>query len=1072
MKNFKKMRKVMQGKRGMLNRFLIALLGIQLIFTLNIYGQQTVTVSGTVTDAQGQPLPGATVLEEGTTNGTVTNNNGVFTINVPENATLSISFVGMSTQRVPVNSRTQINIRMEEESIGLDEVVAIGYGTQSRRTITTSITRVSNEKIEDVAVSSISTALQGKAAGVRVYQSEGGMPGSDATIRIRGGSSINRSNNPLIIIDGLPRTLNDININDIESIDILKDASSTAIYGARASNGVVLITTKKGKRGKAEINFNTSVGISSPWKYMDLVSGEDYLRLTREALSRTRPNQRRFLWEQGRGAGIGNDENSPWSTRYLQEGESIPEGYKSMIDPVDPSKTIIFQDNDFQRLALGNGLEQSYYLSANGGSDKILYAAGIGYSNIEGISIGTNWERFSALVNVDFNLTEKLQLKTNVNHTTGHTNTWPSQHAMFSRSLWMTPTARVYMEDGSLGPGLNDTYTNPLWYNDVHKNDSFNYKTQLGMSLLWNIFKGLEARANIDYFLANSTNEHFLKANVYNSARPATFNYGQNKNTQFEGVLTYNNTFLKNHNVNIVAGGSLITYEDLNTEAEAQGGSTDKIQTLNAAPEKLEAYTYRTDEALLGYFARLTYDYNKKYLASLSLRRDASSRFAKENRVGYFPGISFGWIASEEEFLKNSLTNTVKLRTSWGQTGNNSVGLYDAWGRYGVGNNYGNEAGVFPTSMPNFTLGWETTNQLDIGIDLGIFENDKILFIADYYTKTTNNLLFNTPLPNTSGYSSILNNVGSVKYYGWDFELRANVIENSSFNWDLDFNISFNKNEVLSLPDNGMPQNRIGGVYNPETGVGVGGIAEGESLGQIIGFKADFIIDNWEQANNAHFDALATGYNPEDGTTQLGRKIPGDMEWVDKDGNDRIDVYDQFVLGYQIPTTLGGFTNTINYKNFDFKIFMDYAIGHSINDQVIRRADANALDGISRPTTNVFDAWKQEGDVASGKAKMPRYDYHDASQQRNIHRQTYATSTTTYRADFLSIREVKLGYNAPQSVSSKLGINNLYIYISGQNLYYFTKYPGFVPEFEGVDNHRDGNYPIPRKINLGLKISL
>ncbi|MFW5872803.1 MAG: SusC/RagA family TonB-linked outer membrane protein, partial [bacterium] len=961
-------------------------------------------------------------------------------INVPGNATLVFSFVGMSTQRVAVNSRSQIDIRMEEETIGLDEVVAIGYGTQSRRTITTSITRVSNEKIEDVAVSSISTALQGKAAGARVYQSEGGMPGSDATIRIRGGSSINRSNNPLIIIDGLPRTLNDININDIESIDILKDASATAIYGARASNGVVLITTKRGKRGKAEINFNATVGVSSPWKYMDLLGGEDYLRLTREALARSPKSD--FLWQRGRGVGVGNDESSPWSTRYLEEGETIPEGYKSMVDPVDPSKTIIFQDNDFQRIILRNALEQNYYLSANGGTDRILYAAGIGYSNLEGISIGTNWERFSARVNVDFYLRENLQLKTNMDHTTGYTNTWPSQHAMFNRNLWMGPPARIYMEDGSYAPGLNATYTNPLWYNDVHHYDSYSYKSQFGMSLLWDIVEGLEARANIDYFLAKSTDEHFLKANAYNSARPATFNYGQNRNTQFEGVLTYNKKFLKNHNINFLLGGSLITYENLNAQAIAQGGSTDKIRTLNVGPQKMEATTYRTDEALLGYFSRLTYDYAKKYLASISLRRDESSRFAEENRIGYFPGISLGWIISEESFMSNSIASTLKLRTSWGQTGNNSVGLYDAWGRYGVGFDYGTEAGVFPSVMPNFSLGWETTNQFDMGIDLGLFQNDRILLIADYYTKNTKDLLFNTPLPNTSGFSSILKNIGSVKYYGLDFELLTKVIENP-LEWNLDLNISINRNKVLSLPDNGMPKNRIGGIYNPDTGIGVGGIAEGESLD-----------------------------NPEDGTFQKGRKIPGDMEWVDKDNNGIIDDYDQFVLGYQIPHTIGGITNNINYKNFDFKLFIDYALGHSINDLTIRRADANALDGISRPTTNVLDAWKQEGDVASGKAKMPRFDFHDATQQRNIHRGNYGTSSSTYRADYLCIREVKLGYNAPRNVANNIGINNLYIYCSGQNLYYFTKYPGFVPEFEGNNNYTDGNYPIPRKITLGIKISL
>ncbi|MFV0589882.1 MAG: SusC/RagA family TonB-linked outer membrane protein [Draconibacterium sp.] len=841
--------KLSKAGRSFIKFFLSWNVFIVLLFlATGTFAQGTKAITGTVTDQSGQALPGVTVVEEGTTNGTITNSDGIYSITVNPNATLTFSFVGMKPQTLEVGIQSQINVQLEEETIGLDEVVAIGYGSQSRRTLTTAISKVGTEGLEDVPVSSLSTALQGKMSGVRVYQSDGGMPGSNSTIRIRGGSSINRSNSPLVIIDGLPRTLDDININDVESVEVFKDASSTAIYGARASNGVVYITTKKGKGGNAEINFNATVGVASPWKYMDLVSGEDYLRLTREALARSPKSN--LLWGTGRGAGVGNDENSPWSTRYLLDGESVPEGYKSMIDPVDPSKTIVFQDNDFQKIALRDALEQSYYLSANGGSEKILYSAGIGYDNQEGISIGTKWERFSGRMNVDFKLRDNLKLNTNVNHTTGNTNSWPSQHAMFSRSLWMTPTARVYMDDGSLGPGLNATYTNPLWYNDVHKNDSYSYKTQFGASMVWDIITGLTAKINADYMRSSSTMEHFYKANVYSSARPTTFDYTLTKTKQFEGVLTYIKSFNK-HNLNVVVGGSEITYDNLAAIAEAEGGSTDKIQTLNAAPTKTEAYTYRSEEVLLGFFGRLTYDYNKKYMASFSIRRDASSRFAENNRVGYFPGVSLGWMVSEEQFLKNnSLVNSLKLRSSYGQTGNNSVGLFDAWGQYSVGYNYALEAGTFPTAMPNFDLGWETTNQFDIGTDLGLFENDKILISADYYNKTTHDLLFESPLPNTSGFNSILTNIGSVKYYGFDIDIQVNALEQESLSWNVGLNISYNKNKVKSLPDNGMPQNRIGGVYDPITDTGVGGIAEGEPLGQIYGFVADFIIDNWEQANS------------------------------------------------------------------------------------------------------------------------------------------------------------------------------------------------------------------------------
>ncbi|WP_236973817.1 SusC/RagA family TonB-linked outer membrane protein [Membranihabitans maritimus] len=1034
------------------------------------FSQSTISIEGKVLDAESSPLIGATVLEKGTENGTTTDFDGQFSLSVAsENAVLIVSYIGYTTKELSLSDIENGTIMLDQSSEMLDEVVVVGYGEQSRRTLTTAISRIGGDDLATGGVSMLSSSMQGKMSGVRVYHSEGGMPGADATISIRGGSSINRSNAPLVLIDGMQRPLSDINPGDIKSIDILKDASSTAIYGARASNGVVLVTTMRGREGMTNISFEATTGIASPWKYMDLLNGSDYLTLSREALSRSPSSAN--LWQRGRGLGIGNDENSPWSTRYLEDNENIPEGYSSIIDPVDPTKTIIFQDNDYQKLTLQNGMEQNYYISANGGSEKILYSAGLGYTNLEGISVGTNWDRLSARVNVDFKINSKLKLLTNFDHTSSTTNTWPSQHSMFNRTLFMTPTARIYMEDGSFAPGLNATFTNPLWYNDVHDIDDRTNRTQFGASLIWNVFEGLQIRTNADYYSRSSDVQRFEKANVYSAARTASFNYNKNNRKQLEVIATYNKSFAVNHNFNLMAGASYLAFDDLDARAVAFGASTDKIPTLNAGPEKSDAYTFAENEILAGLFSRLTYDYKQKYLVGVSIRRDVSSRFASDNRVGYFPGLSLGWILSEEQFFNISLVDNLKLRTSWGKTGNNNVGRYDAWGLYTVGANYEFSAGILPSVMPNYSLGWESTTQMDVGFDLAMFDY-RLNFILDYYDKTTNDLIFNTPLPNTSGYNSILRNIGSVQYYGWDLELNFDVFRDRDFNWNTGVNISINKNKVLSLPENGIPNNRISGVYNPETNDGVGGIAEGEPLGQLIGHRADFIIDNWEQANDAHFDTQAKGYDPEDGSFTPGRKFPGDMEWVDKDGNNIIDDYDQFVLGNQIPIVVGGISNVFSYKNFELKIFTDYALGHSISDKVIRRADANALDGIMRPTPNIFGAWKEIGDVESGKATMPRYDYHDASQQRNIHRGNYNTSTTMYKGNFINIREVTLGYTIPKKIGDKMGLKNANFYLSGQNLHYFTKYPGFVPEFQGQDNHRDGNYPIARKIILGLKITL
>ena len=1047
--------------RGIIMLLLFLIMGSTAAFS------QDIKISGNVTDELGDPLPGATITAKGTLVGAATGIDGSYSITVPRNSVLVFSFVGLETMEVRVTDQTTVNVSLRTSTVGLDELVVIGYGTQSRTTITTSITRVNADKIEDVPVTSLSTALQGKLSGVRIFSAQGGQPGSDASILIRGGSSINKSNDPLVLVDGMVRSLSDIKPNDIESVQVLKDASSTAIYGARASNGVVLITTKRGQLGKAEITFNMNSGFAAPWKYLDMVSARDYLSLVRPAALRSE-----FAGDLSgvKPWGTGNGASSPWSTRYLAQGETIPDGYQSMPDPIDPNKTLIFEDNDWQDITLNTALEQNYNLSANGGTQTIKYAASMGYADIEGISVGTYFNRFNGRANVDFILRKNLTLSTRMDHSSSKTNNYPSAADLFNRCIWLAPTAKVYLDDGSYASGQNNTFTNTLWYNDVYKRSIEVFRTGIGASLAWEIIPGLEATISGDYSMRNRTFESFQKANVYSVARTAVFQYGQSRDLQMEGVLNYDKTFAGLHHFNIVGGISQLSVADLDTRSEAEGASSDLIMTLNAAPLKIDASSTRSEDLLLGTFGRITYDYDKKYLLGLSLRRDVSSRFAEGYRVGYFPGVSLGWIMSEEDFLKeNKAINTLKIRGSLGQTGNNSVGRYAYAGVYSVGNNYFGMAGTLSTEMPNPTLRWETTTQWDLGFDLGLFKNDRISILFDYFNKITSDLLFSVPLPNESGYSNIDQNIGKVKFYGYEAEVKTKIIERNKFTWRADFNFGYFMDRVLELPDNGKDKNRIGGIYNPITNTGVGGIAEGERMNSVTGYVSDFIIDTWDEANAANYDALATGWSPLDNKKVKGRKIPGDMEWVDQNGDGIIDNYDQVVLGYTTPTTVGGIANSITYGDFELNLFMDYALGHSIPDATIRRAYGNVNDGVYNALAlSVTDTWQQEGDVASGKATMPRFDLQDQKQQLNYQRDH---DKAVYKGDFLCIRELRVAYNAPRKVYSFLKLQSLKVTLSGQNLHYFQYYPGWITEGStGVTYNDDGTYPVPRKIMLGLKV--
>lgn len=1025
--------------------------------------QQPHRLSGVVTDKSGQPIPGVSIIVKGTTNGTITDVEGKYTLsNVTENAVLQFSFVGMKSQEIAVNNQSTINVSLTEATIGLEEVVAIGYGTQSRKTLTTAISKYETEDLDNLAVNNVADGLKGKVAGVRVFSSSG-QPGETPDIRVRGGSSINYSNSPLILVDGLPRGLDGVNPKDIESIEVLKDAAATAIYGSRASNGVVLVTTKRGKTdGALQITFESTFSHQNIERYYDLCNAEEYLTLERKGIARS-PNSN---WNStyGYAASSNNDDSSIYSTRYLAAGETVPAGWKTMPDPIDESKTLLFQDNDFVDIIFSPSLRQNYYVGASGGTNKIRYAGGISYTDDKGVSLGTGWKQYSARANTDISVSEKINLSTSFNFYENTTEAYESQNNAISRGLDCPPTQKLYNDDGTPTSGFNSTATNPLWWVYYHEGSTTKQGINVSAKLDWNLTKYLLASASVYRFVATEQSDTFEKANEFDGSRTSESEFEQTVRSQYEGLVNYSRAFQK-HSISAMAGVSYFDERYKYLYASGYGGSSDKISTLNAAPTPSEATSTKTEQVLIGNFARVAYDYDKKYLFSASIRRDGSSKFGSDNKWAFFPSASIGWIVTEEDFMKEQNTiSTLKLRGSIGQTGNNAISINAANGVYSASYEYNGNAGIRNTSMANQGLTWETTTQYDLGIDLGLF-NNRLTFLIDGFNKRTDDLLFAKELPNTSGFSSITTNIGSVRYYGFDFQVSSVNIKKRDFTWTTDFTWSFVKNKVIKLPDNGRDRNRIGG-YELSDGTEFGGTAEGEPLNRLYAYKVDYLIDTYEQAESARYDQSAVGYDYRDGTTVKGRKMPGDYEWQDRDGDGKITSVDLFNVGVTVPHTTGGMNNTFKYKNFTCRVFLDWAIGASQIDDAFKGHMMSTFNSNANPCREALKGWKEEGDAS--KTKWARFAPHDSKENWNYRRDS---DISTFSCDYLCIREVSLAYDIPSKFLKQVGLTNANIYISGNNLRYFTEVQATSPEVSTRNNTSTEGYPPVRKINFGFKIT-
>ncbi|RIH65517.1 SusC/RagA family TonB-linked outer membrane protein [Mariniphaga sediminis] len=1047
---------------------------------LLVTGQQR-SVSGKVTDFDGQPLPGVTVVVKGTTQGTVTNANGEYSMaNIPEDVILVFSFVGMRTQEIPLEGRTTLTVVMEEETIGLDEVVAVGYGTQSREILTTSVTKLDTKVLENTTFGNAASALQGTVSGVRV-QTLSGQPGASPRIIVRGGTSINSPDGatPLYVIDGVIREdMDGINTSDIESMQVLKDAAATAIYGARASNGVVIVTLKKGAAGKTVISYSYTFGMSQLRDKYDVLSARDYIyygRLGLAAIGEKHPE--RLPWLEGsHGQGIGNDltNNTAFTPQYLtSENEyKLNEGWESMPDPLDPSKTIIFSDTDWQDILFRTGISNDHYLSFAGGSEKATFNMGIGYSDIEGIAIHTDYKRLTTNLNGRLQLKDNLYVYGGLNFSRSSDNEVYSINNLFERSIATPPTAKYKYEDGTLAPGNNSSLGNPEYHMSrrYSKNEENIITISGGMN--WQITPKLAFEPTASLFYKIFENNAFRKA-YYNTptqfvdSREASGLFSKWGQQQFDATLSYDNIFMDKHNVKVKLGVSYFEKENRSLSASGKGAATDLIPTMNASAEPVSVYSYGSEQVVFGYFGRITYDFEKRYLVTLNARYDGASNLGDHNKWGFFPGVSVGWNLHNEDFWQNlSTISRFKLRASYGVNGNlGNLSDFQAQGQYSVGATYDGIAAVEYSELANQSLQWEQSKTMDIGFDAGLFDN-KVQFIFDYYNRVTDNLITSLALPYLSGFSSIYTNLGSLENSGVEFELGVNVIDKKDFSWNVSINSSLNKNKILELPENDNDNNRIGGYYIYDTSLGDyawrGGLQEGGRLGELYGYKYLYVYATDEEAAAGPHDELVAGSDKS--------KFGGDVAWLDKDDNGIIDTKDRVYMGNIYPKWTGGLSSTWDYKGLSLYLRMDYSTGHTIYNYT--RANMNGqFVGDINATTDVLRSWLNQGD----KTDIPRYYWADQAAQANYWRgdprniNNGAGSSQNYeKGDYWAIRELTLSYQVPYRFYKDIGLQNLRLNVTGNNLKYFTDYTGFSPEEGGIDH---GRYPLPRVIQFGVKAS-
>lgn len=953
------------------------------------YAQQI--VSGTVLSADdGEPLPGVNVLIKGTTDGVVTNIDGKYEINVPSSETvLVVSFLGMHTQEITVNDQTVINISLETDITGLEEVVVIGYGTSIKSELTGSISNVSSEDMQKIPHATFESTLQGKTSGVLMTSTSGKL-GEAFNIRVRGTNSITASNQPLYVIDGMIISSEDFGINtnqpmnplitldpnDIESIQVLKDASASAIYGSRGSNGVVIITTKSGKTGsRSNVNFGYSVSVRRPTNMIEMLNGDEYIELFSEAAENVE------YW--------GDDSYGPG------EGEQFMRDY--FFYERDTANT------DWQSLAFKDpAISHETFLNVTGGSEKSNYFAGLSYSDQEGLLIKNNFKRLNARVNFDHKVSKYFDISAKLNYAQTTLDRVSNDNAFATpiQMIAQAPITPPYLEDGE--PNPNTIYFNSLLAEKYNLSTVNTGRTITSVRANLHIIPEMltfTSMLGVDNFNQREEERQSPKTDDGQPAGNGTFRSVQNLNVMTDNYLTFNHVFGSIHDLNAIGGISYQAEKFTSGGIQAKTFPNDAFVDLDGASENSFFSSKNTETTFLSYFFRANYKLADKYLLSLSYRNDGSSRFGEDSRFGNFYAVSAGWIVTKENFMSAApWLSFLKPRISYGETGN--AGIPD----YGYMNlvnakHYTDKTGFYAWQIGRSDLRWEKTAQLDIGLDYG-FLNNRISGEIDYYQKNTSDMLLNRSIPMTSGYVSLLENVGKMENMGIEFVLNATPIS-GDFVWNISFNLTYNQNKVTELIEPiTYEQNRV---------------EEGEP----IGF---FYMPEYAGVDPDNGDAL---YYTETGETTNDYAM---AEFRN--------------VGSPHPDYFGGLSNTFSYAGFDLNIFFQAVSGNKVYRMQGIYASNNA-GWLDNQTKDQLERWQNPGDQTDVPQARFGYSNGDRMSSRYIE-----------DASYVRLKDVTLGYNLPSSVAEKIYVQNLRVYISGVNLLTFTNFNGWDPEVTRTGTNR------------------
>lgn len=1090
------------------------------LFSLSVLAQNK-KVTGTVTgEDDGLSIPSVSISVKGTKTGTQTDVNGRFSLDVSANDVLVFTYLGYLTQEIKVGTAANFKVVLKSAAANLDEVVVVGYGTQNRRNVTSSIAKLDKEVLANTPRSNVGSALQGTIAGLQVVNRTG-QPGAGPAITLRGGASINSPGNPLVIVDGVIRDYNDISSENIESMEVLKDASATAIYGARANNGVILITTKTGKVGMAQITYKFTGGYNERREGYQYLGAKDFIYYTR--LGYLNANRTLAQVNSSRGLGLLTDAANlaTFDIRsYVAGTTTLPAGWAVMDDPYGGQ--IMYKDHgaEVEDVVFRNTYTKDHYVNAMGGNDKGKYFAAFDAYNEDGVIVGSKYKRYTGDINGSYKIKPTVEVTGGVTlSTSSQIGAIGSEVNALYRTLAIWPTFNPWLDDAKTlpnpGNGVNDG--NPLyWLGRLDRTNEVS-KVVVNGSVKWDLFPGLYFKGTGNAYLYEKLDQSFQKStqtytNIFanpqtigSSSRDAINTLKREFQTQFNGILNYNKDFGK-HNLNAMVGAETFLTKTLNSQLYGQNAPTDEIPTINASTvfpattnnlnplgTNKANYSEQSEFRINSVFSRLAYDYDQKYLFTAVFRADGVSSLPTENQWGYFPGVSAGWNLHKESFFQESgvknYVSTIKPRVSYGVNGNIAgLGRYDVQGVYTSPANYNGVGGFFHDKLPNQNLRWEKSKTLDFGLDLGLL-NDKITVLFDYYNRKTSDLLTNLELPSYIGYPPLKTNSGTLQNRGYELAINAKVLNTAGgFTLNLGANASFVKNKVLQLPFNGNENNRQGGlqVFDPNSGqvVWVGGLQEGHAIGDIYGFKQVSIFrdaDDVARIAGNRTDAIAGITGPNLAAGANGRITPGDVNWADINGDNIIDSRDQVYLGNVIPKWTGGFNANASYKGISLYSRFEFATGHTIYNDLVARTMGNY-----QGTLNYIDLMKESWSPTNMDTDVPKVYFADqvAGSKQNYTRANNAGSVLNSnnsrfyeKGDYLALREVTLSYTLPKALIAKTKfLSNTRVYATGSNLFYITGFTGPTPEAPTDANNNvtgiyAGTYPTPRSFVFGLEVS-